>query len=169
VNGGETTADQAIRVLDALETAGCRVSLEGGWGVDALAGRQTRPHRDLDVDIDVEQEARVLAVLEKLGYRVESDWRPNRVELVAADGSRVDVHPLAFDADGDGVQTGPAGERYVYPAASFIVGTIAGRPVGCLTAVQQIAWHGGYELRGVDHADLVVLRELTGNGGGSGA
>jgi lincosamide nucleotidyltransferase A/C/D/E len=52
--------------------------LEGGWGVDALVGRQTRPHRD--VDIDAAYQAPVLLALYERGYRIETDWRPNRVE-----------------------------------------------------------------------------------------
>lgn len=147
-------------VLDALEDAGCRVWLEGGWGVDALVGRQTRPHRDLDLAIDAQQEAGALASLERIGYRIETDWRPTRVELVAPGRGWVDLHPVAFDAAGDGVQIGPEGETYDYPADGFTTGTIGGRVVGCVTAVQQVAWHSGYELRDVDRADLEQLRRL---------
>ena len=149
-------------VLDALEAAGCRVALEGGWGVDALVGRQTRVHRDLDVAVDSTQEGAVLAALERLGYVVETDWRPTRVELVA-DGPRwVDVHPVTFDAEGDGVQIGLAGERYPYPAAGFTTGTVGGRPVRCITAEQQLDWHSGYDPRDVDRADIAQLRRLLG-------
>ena len=54
-------ATEVVAVVAALERSGCRVWLEGGWGVDALAGRQTRAHRDLDVAIDAAQEAVVRA------------------------------------------------------------------------------------------------------------
>lgn len=148
-------------MLDALDAVGCRVWVEGGWGVDALAGRQSRPHRDLDLDVDVAQEATAIDALQGLGYRIETDWRPNRVELVAPGRGWVDLHPLAFDASGDGVQAGLAGEAYVYPAASFVTGTIGGRTVGCLSAEQQIAWHSGYELRDVDRTDLTLLHHLV--------
>jgi lincosamide nucleotidyltransferase A/C/D/E len=141
------------------------VSLEGGWGVDALAGRPTRRHRDVDLDVDAVQEPLVLAVLDGLGYRIATDQRPTRVELAAADGSRVDMHPLVFDDEGNGVQTGPAGERYVFPAAAFTTGSIAGHSVRCLTAAQQLEWRAGYESRDTDLADLAVLRELIGEGG----
>ncbi len=152
---------EVLTVLRALEEAGCWVALEGGWGVDALMGRQTRPHRDLDIDIDAEQEATVLAVLGRLGYAIDTDWRPNRVELVAAGGGRVDVHPLTTDAEANGLQSGLNGERYLYPAASFVIGSIDRLPVRCLSAEQQIEWRAGYELRDTDHADLAVLQELV--------
>jgi lincosamide nucleotidyltransferase A/C/D/E len=156
-----TTAPEVLRVVDALEAAGCTVWLEGGWGVDALVGRQTRRHRDLDIDIDAAQESRVLAVLERLGYRIETDWRPNRVELMAAGRGRIDVHPLVLDDQGNGVQAGLHGERHPYPAAAFVTGSIQERAVGCLSAAQQIAWHAGYPLRDTDHADLALLERLV--------
>jgi len=159
-----TSAEQVLAVLDALEGAGCWVGLEGGWGVDALARRQTRPHRDLDIDVDAGQEAEVLTVLERLGYAVETDWRPNRVELAAPGRGWFDVHPLTSDAEGNRWQAGLAGERYRYPADCFVAGSILGRPVRCLSAAQQLEWHQGYELREVDRADVALLRELAGRG-----
>ncbi len=155
------TAAEVVAVLDALAAAGCPAWLEGGWGVDALAGRQTRAHRDLDLAVDATQEAAVLAALGDLGYAVETDERPTRVELAAPGRGWVDVHPVTFDADGTGIQVGPHGERWVYPAACFTTGTVAGRAVGCISAMQQIAWRSGYELRAVDHHDLAVLHRLV--------
>lgn len=38
-------------VLAALDAAGVPTWLDGGWGIDALVGRQTRPHSDLDLVI----------------------------------------------------------------------------------------------------------------------
>jgi lincosamide nucleotidyltransferase A/C/D/E len=39
---------EVLGVLGDLANAGCAVWV-GGWGVDALVGRQTRLHRDLDL------------------------------------------------------------------------------------------------------------------------
>lgn len=36
-------------ILSQLRSAGCGFWLAVGWEVDALVGRQTRPHRDLDL------------------------------------------------------------------------------------------------------------------------
>ncbi len=38
-------------VLDLCDELGITVWMDGGWGVDALLGTQTRPHRDLDIVI----------------------------------------------------------------------------------------------------------------------
>ena len=164
-----TGVEEVRDVLDALDAAGCRVWLEGGWGVDALVGHQTRPHRDLDIDVDAAQEAVVLAVLGARGYVVEADWRPNRVELVAPGRGRVDVHPLVLDEAGGGIQVGLDGEDCPYPASCFVTGSVGGRAVGCISAEQQIAWRSGYELRDVDRADLVVLHGLLARGRGGPA
>jgi lincosamide nucleotidyltransferase A/C/D/E len=38
------TAADVIEVLQCLERAGVSVWIDGGWGVDALVGAQTREH-----------------------------------------------------------------------------------------------------------------------------
>ena len=43
-------ADDVLRVIDRLASADIRVWVDGGWGVDALLGRQTRRHHDLDAE-----------------------------------------------------------------------------------------------------------------------
>ena len=158
---GTTDADEVLAVLAALEAAGCRAWVDGGWGVDALAGRQTRPHRDLDLALDADRLDTALSTLGALGYTVQTDWLPTRVELHRPGRGRVDLHPLAFDAGGDGLQTGPDGETYRYPRDGFVAGRIAGAVVGCLSREVQIAFHSGYELRDVDHHDLAVLAGLA--------
>jgi lincosamide nucleotidyltransferase A/C/D/E len=37
-----------IEIADLLQTSGIEVWLDGGWGVDALLGEQTRPRKDVD-------------------------------------------------------------------------------------------------------------------------
>ena len=152
---------EVFRALDALDDAGVAAWLEGGWGVDALVGHQTRPHRDVDVDIDVTQESIALAVLDQLGYEIESDWRPNRVELVAPGRGWVDVHPLLFDGEGNARQTGLDGECYDFPASYFTHGQLAGRDVRCFSLEAQRRFHTGYDLRAVDHHDLALLEMLA--------
>jgi lincosamide nucleotidyltransferase A/C/D/E len=156
---GMSAAD-VLPILDQLRAAGCRVWVGGGWGVDALVGRQTRPHRDLDLAIDASDEATAIAVLTALGFRVETDWRPVRVELAAPGARWVDLHPVVFAEDGSGNQADLDGGTFSYPAACFVTGVIAGRVVPCLSVDQQIAFHAGYEPRDVDLADLRQLQAL---------
>src|SRR5215203_2551428 len=109
------TLEQVLAVLEILRSVDCRFWLEGGWGVDALVGRQTRAHRDLDVDLDARCEELALAVLAEMGYTVETDWRPNRVELHAPGRGWVDLHPLHLDQDGTARQAALDGGFHVFP------------------------------------------------------
>ena len=158
------TSAEVHAVLEALAAAGCRAWIGGGWGVDALVGAQTRPHRDLDLSIAAEAEGAALHVLADRGYRIETDWRPVRVEVVAAERGRVDLHPLTFDESGNGHQAGLDGTSFILPVDCFTTGTIAGREVACLSVQQQLLFHSGYEPRDIDRADLSLLHRLAGSG-----
>ncbi|MFR9778560.1 GNAT family N-acetyltransferase [Micromonospora sp. MS34] len=155
------SADEVHTVLDALAAVGCPAWISGGWGVDALVGEQTRPHRDLDLAVPAEHESAALRALARLGYAVETDWRPVRVEVVAAGRGRVDLHPLTFDEAGDGHQAGLDGSSFRWPRDCFTTGTIGGRPVDCISVDQQLRFHSGYEPREVDRADLAQLHRLA--------
>lgn len=151
---------EVLAVLAALRHSGCRVWVAGGWGVDALVGRQTRPHRDLDLALAAENEVVALEVLEGRGYAVETDWRPVRVELAAPGRGWVDVHPVVFDVTGCGRQSDLDGGHFDYPPDAFVIGALAGHLVPCLSREQQIRFHTGYEPRAVDLHDLALLQGL---------
>jgi lincosamide nucleotidyltransferase A/C/D/E len=152
---------EVTRVLRALDEASIRHWVVGGWGVDALVGHQTREHRDLDLAVDLDQWETCEALVRALGYEVETDWLPIRVELVSPHGW-IDLHPVRFDETGDGVQAGPDGTTYDYPREHLITGALDGHPVPCISAVWQIEAHTGYEPRAKDLQDLDVLRSLAG-------
>ena len=159
-DGTGTSLEEVLTVLAALSAAGCRYWLEGGWGVDALVGHQTRAHRDVDVDLDGRGEAAALAALARLGYAVETDWRPNRVELAAPGRGRVDLHPLDVAADGSARQAALDGGTHVFDPSWFVVGSLGGVPVPCVSAAAQRLFHTGYALREVDVHDLALLEAL---------
>ena len=150
-----------LEVVDALTAAGVRVWVGGGWGVDALAGRRTRDHHDLDVAVDATRFDEVVERLLSDGFRIETDWRPVRLEVSHADGRRVDLHPVTLAADGTGVQAGLDGATFDYPSDAFGTGRVAGRPVPCLSVAQQERFHSGYEPREEDVHDLAILRDLA--------
>jgi lincosamide nucleotidyltransferase A/C/D/E len=153
-------ADEVFAVLSRLAEVQCRAWVAGGWGVDALAGRQTREHRDVDLAIDAAGEAAALAALAELGYAIETDWRPARVELAASDSRWVDLHPVEFGPDGAGRQPAREGGHFEYPTACFITGRIAGHVVPCLSIDQQLRFREGYEPRETDRDDIAVLAGL---------
>jgi lincosamide nucleotidyltransferase A/C/D/E len=148
-----------LQVLQRLDERGVRYWVLGGWGVDALVGQQTRDHRDLDLAVDAEQFHEGMREVEALGYRVKTDWLPIRVELVSLQGW-VDLHPVRFDSAGHGVQAGPDGMTFDYPADALHSGMLGGRQVPCISVEHQISVHMGYEPRPQDLADLELLRRL---------
>lgn len=54
----ETSGREVLAVVAWLEAAGVVYQVNGGWAVDALAGRQTRTHRDVDVFVDETKRSR---------------------------------------------------------------------------------------------------------------
>lgn len=156
-----TTFEQLLIVLQAVRSVGCRFWLEGGWGIDALVGHQTRAHRDVDVDIDGAFEDDVLSALERLGYVIVTDWRPNRVELAASGRGWVDVHPLVIDEQGNARQAALGGGWHEFPRSFFTVGRIGDVSVPCFSVEAQRLFHAGYQLRDVDEHDLAVLDRLA--------
>lgn len=153
------SASEARAVLDALDAVGADPRIAGGWGVDALVGRQTREHRDLDVLVLAPRLEAALEALRGRGFEVTTDWLPVRVEVSAGD-CHVDLHPLNLDGDGSGWQAGLAGTRFEYPAEVWTVGRIDGRAVTCLTAGKQREVHAGYVARAQDRHDLSLLEAL---------
>jgi lincosamide nucleotidyltransferase A/C/D/E len=151
-----------LDVLERLEASGIAVSIAGGWAVDALLGRVTREHGDLDLAIDAGDVERAVAGLGDIGLAVETDERPARLAL--GDGTRsVDLHPVAWDATGTGRQAGLAGEPYIYPPGSTeAVGRIGPRTVRCLTPALLLDFHLGYEPRAIDREDMAALADRFG-------
>jgi lincosamide nucleotidyltransferase A/C/D/E len=151
-----------LDVLERLEASGIAVSIAGGWAVDALLGRVTREHGDLDLAIDAGDVERAVAGLGDIGLAVETDERPARLAL--GDGTRsVDLHPVEWHATGTGRQAGLAGEPYIYPPGSTeAVGRIGPRTVRCLTPALLLDFHLGYEPRAIDREDMAALAERFG-------
>jgi lincosamide nucleotidyltransferase A/C/D/E len=161
-------ANQLLDLVDRLLGVTPVVWIGGGWGVDALVGRQTRPHGDLDVLLDAPSLPAARSLLDGHGFVVTEDWLPVRIEVAHPDGRRVDLHPVTFAEDGSGIQPGLDGTVFVYPVGCTTTGYVDGRPVTCLTAAQQLVFRQGFPLRPVDHHDITLLRGLSYGPGGAG-
>jgi lincosamide nucleotidyltransferase A/C/D/E len=153
-------AGATLDVLDALDAAGVFAVVDGGWGIDALVGRQRRPHDDLDLIATEASLDAIRAALRPLGFDVSQSSR-GQATVTACDGRVVDLHLL----DDAGVQHGPDGEQWHHPPRMLEgSGVIARRAVRCLTAEAHVHMHLDYEHDAGDHADLVALRAATGVG-----
>jgi lincosamide nucleotidyltransferase A/C/D/E len=138
--------------------------LDGGWGVDALLGEQTREHDDVDLVVELKCLEDVIAALAPLGFELSEDYIPTRAVLRSADGRQVDLHPVTFDVEGTGWQRGaePDGGDAAYPADGFGEGQVLDRVVPCLTPELQIQHHSGYEPRELDRLDMARLADRFG-------
>jgi lincosamide nucleotidyltransferase A/C/D/E len=159
----EMSATEVTGVLEALESAGVAVWVDGGWGVDALCDEQLRPHDDLDIVVAIEDAPIVKTVLRDAGYTHQESDVPLSFMVVDPAGRQVDVHPVAFDDDGNGLYQMPGGEMWTYSADGLAgTGSIGGRPVRCLTPQLQMRAHAGYELTERDREEIRLLYERFG-------
>ena len=158
------TAKDVLSLLALLREARVDVWIAGGWGIDALLGEQTRPHRDLDLLHRQEQEPAVVGALAAAGFAETLDWRPIRFVMSRPRQElEIDLHPLRFAADGSALQSSPDGEHpFRYPGECFVTGTIDGEAVPCLSAEQQSYFHQGYEPSDHDRQDMARLRSAFG-------
>ncbi len=96
------TASDVVDLLQFLEQNHISVCVDGAWGVDALLGRHTRRHSDLDIAIRHQDVPALRALLGAKGYRdvPRADTRDCNFVLGDDQGHEVDVHSYTFDAEG---------------------------------------------------------------------
>jgi lincosamide nucleotidyltransferase A/C/D/E len=111
-----------------LEQNDIEVYVDGGWGVDALLGEQTRKHEDLDIAVPHRFVPKLREILEARGYDDVSrdDTRDCNFVLGDDKGHLVDIHSYTFDENGKNI-FGVAYEPHHLTGS----GEINGYPVKC--------------------------------------
>lgn len=156
-----TTSDDAVWMIRVMTDIGAAPIVAGGWGVDALVGAQSRPHRDLDVLVQAEFVEAITNRLLDEGFVVTTDWLPVRVEMSDLRRDRhVDIHPIFDDSDAGWWQHGLDDAKFECSADDLTVGRIGDTPVRCLSAARQRDLHTGYPHRGEDAHDVALLHRL---------
>jgi lincosamide nucleotidyltransferase A/C/D/E len=128
------SAADLISLYTELENLKITVWVDGGWGVDALLGEQTRPHQDLDIVVQERDVPRLRHLLQQRGYRDIKLEEARAWNFVLGDenGREIDLHVIVLDDHGNGLY-GPTDRGYTYPASSLTgVGSISGRIVRCI-------------------------------------
>lgn len=153
-----TSADvlELVRLFDQNQIA---VIIDGGWGVDALLGEQTRPHEDLDIAMPHKFVPLARALLETKGYTdvPRDDTRDCNFVLGDDQGHLVDFHSFTFDAEDMLVFGVP------YPPDSLNgCGSIASYPVKCITPEWMVKFHSGYQIDDNDYRDVKALCQRFG-------
>lgn len=149
------SADFVLDVLDHVPDA----VVDGGWGIDALIGRVTREHDDLDLVVPRARADDIAEALRPVGFTERLDEPPARIVLSTEYDQRVDLHVVTPSERGM-VQEVPGGGRFTY--ALLGSGKILGRTVRCLTSGMQVVTHSQYEPDEQDIADLTLLAAATG-------
>ena len=152
----QISAQVVVDLLQGFETLGVTVWLDGGWGVDALLGEQTRAHADLDIVVQEKDLAAIEGFLRARGYNdvPRDDTRAWNFVLGNLNGNEVDLHVIELNEIGDGLY-GPAENGNRYPADALTgVGSIEGGSVRCMSAAYQVANHVGYPPRPKDFQDV---------------
>ncbi len=167
--------EDVISIYQRLLTNDIQVWLIGGWGIDALLGEQTRPHKDLDVIMLLDDVIRMRELLGHGGYGLKELWSENRwvvdahgIETATAfvlqdlEGREVDAHAMRLDDRGNGVPAWEA-EGLIFKRQDLAgEGMIAGFAIQCLTPEMQVLCHTGYELPDKQLRDLELLHEKFG-------
>jgi lincosamide nucleotidyltransferase A/C/D/E len=170
------SAEDVIQLYQYLSTNGIQVWLNGGWGVDALLGEQTRPHKDLDVFVLVEDVNRLCELLSRQGYALKELWSENRwvvdtngiktmtgFVLHEPEGGELDVHAMWIDSGGTGIPAWGESEGFILTPQDLAgVGMVAGSMVRCITTEKQVLCHTGYVLPEYQIRDLKLLHNKFG-------
>jgi len=168
--------EDVISLYHLLTSQGIQVWILGGWGVDALLGYQTRPHKDLDLLILLDDVARMCVLLTSPGYELKEIWAENRwaldlrgqetltaFVLIDAGGRELDIHAMRLDGQGNGVPAWDAEEGFTFTRQDLGGnGIVAGFEVRCITAEKQMLCHTGYDLPEKQVPDLQRLHEKFG-------
>jgi lincosamide nucleotidyltransferase A/C/D/E len=159
-----TSASDVETVLQRLEHAEVEAWLEGGWGVDALVGEQTREHHDLDLIVRVDDVPAMRGILAAAAFELVSGVPDSNFVLRDAAGREIDVHPVRFDGAGNGHYRMADGNDWVFPANGFKgIGRVGQRTVRCLTPDVQMLCHAtGYVPDDTDLHDMRLLNARFG-------
>ena len=168
-------AKDVISIYQCLLDNGIQIWLTGGWGVDALLREQTRPHKDLDVIMLLDDVVRMRELLGHDGYALKELWSENRwvvdgrgdetataFVLQDSEGREFDAHAMCLDDRGNGIPVWEA-ETFIFKRQDLAgAGLIAGFAVQCLTPEMQMLCHTGYKLPDKQLRDLELLHKKFG-------
>jgi len=157
-------ASDVLELYNALQKQGVEIWIDGGWGVDALLEKQTRPHQDLDIAIQQKHVEKLVELLAARGYQeIKLEIRrPHNFVLADNHRREIDIHVIVLDEHGNGIY-GPPENGEMYPADALAgIGSITGQTVKCISPEWTIKFHSGYELKEKDYKDVSALCEKFG-------
>ena len=156
------TSDNVLKLCNLFKDNGIAVWIDGGWGVDALLGRQTREHGDLDIAVHRKDNARLRQLLKSGGFKEEMRDDSSEFMYVMKNetgeyAATIDVHVFEYDENGQNIY------GIEYPFGSLTgTGLIDGQEVNCIDPVFMFRFKTGYEPTEKDLRDVRALAEKFG-------
>jgi lincosamide nucleotidyltransferase A/C/D/E len=147
------TSDDVITIYKDLGANNIHIWIDGGWCVDALLGKQTRAHPDLDIAVDRKDADRLKERLISWSYKDEPRTDTTDWNYAMANGSKlIDVHIFEIDEHGNNVY------GIEYPKDSLTgTGIINGHQVNCIAPEWMFKFKTAYEPKDKDLKDVQAL------------
>lgn len=152
------TSKKVTELYNLFKTNNITVYIDGGWGVDALMGRQTREHSDLDIAVHSKDNDKLRMLLIKNGYNeIQRTDSSEFMYAMTKEGVVVDIHVFEYDENGRNIY------GIDYPFGSLTgKGVIDGQEVLCIAPSFQFRFKTGYEPKQKVIHDVRALSEKFG-------
>ena len=151
------TKKDAVEIITYAEENEISIWIDGGWGVDALIGEETRVHNDIDLFVEESNGKKFIEILRGKDFIEVTEAYTTKSHTVWRDtkGRIIDLHIFKFNEQGYIVFEGEE-----YPPDVFSgIGKIGNKVVKCIDAENQVLFHLGYEHDENDVHDVKLLCE----------
>ena len=93
----------AIEIISLFQSKGIGIYLDGGWGIDALVGFESRAHNDIDIFIEQQNKDYAVKLLKKYGYSEKvMEYTTLNHTVWQDDKERIlDLHIFSFNSEDD--------------------------------------------------------------------
>lgn len=145
----------AVEIILLFRSKGIQIYLDGGWGVDALVGFESRCHNDIDIFIEKQDKECSIKLLKDTGYSetVMEYTTPEHTVWRDENARIIDFHIFSRNSEGDFVF-----ESETFPKEIFTsIGRIGHLEVDCISPEWQVRFHSGYKLDDNDIKDVLLL------------
>ena len=145
------------QILQFAIDAEIKVFLDGGWGVDALLGHQSRSHNDIDIFVEKKDYHKFIQIIKDNGfYEIKMEYTTTSHTVWEDENKRIiDLHCFEYTDD----------DKILYEGNCFPLETFTGRgkvediEVSCIEPYSQVMFHLGYEFDENDMHDVKLLCE----------
>ena len=145
------------QILQFAIDAEIKVFLDGGWGVDALLGYQSRAHNDIDIFVEKKDYQNFIEMMKANDfYEIKMEYTTlNHTVWEDAKNRIVDLHCFEYTGEGEILYEGDC-----FPIETFSgKGKIEEIQVSCIEPYSQVMFHLGYEFDENDVHDVKLLCE----------